>query len=648
MFWMIDSIAYYIIKVLAFFIQLLPIRFSLAGARLLGHITYFLRIRHAQTYANIKIAFGNQLTPKQIKRIIHANHVNFAQNCIEIFYFPKMNKEYSDRQVVEVRREIYDRCIQDRTKGVVFLTAHFGNWELLSQWGCFQGHPIFVVVRDQKLKRLDSFLTDLREFHGSTMARKGVGIKVVLKALNNNGLLGILGDQSGGKQGVPVTFFGRRTSAPQGVVDLAYRTGAVLQPSFLVREQGPNHSIHFEEPISIEKTENMESDIQLTTQKYIDILEKYIREFPEQWLWFFKRWKYSWTKKIVVLSDGKVGHESQSMAVSNLMERLDDLDGDYHFSSEVVQIQFKNNWKKMLFPYFSFLMMPFAQGRLGWLKHWIEKDSFEQLMKVNPDFIVSTGSSVLPINLMLKKEFRCKNIVIMKPSFPFSLFRNDLNLVPDHDRVKESKYVVSTRVAPNLVDAEGVKVKGEELRAELNLDHHQVVSLFLGGKTKKYDFNFMQFKKLLDQLEGFAKRTSCKLLITTSRRTQPKFEEELKRRFKNHPHVPLLIIANEHNPNGAILKMMGAANVVLVSEDSVSMISEGVSSGKDVIILKLNKRGLASKHYRFENNLKNQGVLQIATPDGIRHVLDTEMNHRRTRLIYDDNKKMSERLRSLV
>ncbi len=646
---MLDLIAYTLVRIAAFLCQCLPVKVSLFFARCFGWFLALLGIRFKRVYANLKIAFGNQYSGPELKKIIRQNYMNLAQNFVEILYFPKMNQAYSDKHVVEYRREIYDACIAKRTKGVVFLTAHFGNWELLSLWGCFQGFPIYVVVKDQKLKRLENFLTKLRECHGSKMIRKGAGVKAILRALSReNGLLGILGDQSGGKEGVPVRFFGRKTTAPQGIIEIAYRTGSIIQTSFLVREKGSQHRIYFEEPIEVVKTDDVKKDIEKYTQQYMDYLQKYITQFPEQWLWFFKRWKYNWTKNIVVLSDGKPGHEVQSRAIAQMIKDLDELDERFEFKLDTVQIRYKSKWAKRMFSLFSLILLPWSQGRMHVLKAFLEKESYEQLVQTAPDLVVSCGFSVLPLNFILKKEFQVKNIVLMKRPFPFNLMKPDLSLIPEHDRVKESKGVLLTRVAPNLVDSEQLKIDGELLRQELNLDHQKVVSVFLGGKTKGYDFSPQFFKQFVEGLDRFVHKNNCKLIITTSRRTSKQYEKVLKDKFEKHPEVPLLVIANEDNPEGIARKMMGVSDVILVSEDSVSMISEGVASGKDVLILKMNSKGLASKHYRFQKHLQKQGVLRVVNPFDVEKELDVEMNQRRTRLIYDDKKKISESLRALL
>ncbi len=644
---MIDFIAYWLVKITGKIFNILPINFALGIARVIGWLLAFTQIRVAQAYANIKMAFPGRFSGPEIRSIIRSNYMNMTQNLVEMFRFPKMTRQFAESYVKIPHVSRFFEC-KKAGKGTILLTAHFGNWEYLNIRSCFLGIPIFVLVRDQKFPRLNCFLTKLRESHGSTMVGKGAELRQIIKAVHENEMIGFLGDQQGGKSGVPVRFFGRMTTAPAGPIQIPLRTGAKVLPCFIVREHGPYHTVHVEPEMALEKTGDEDRDVQINTQNYISILERYIYQYPDQWHWLHKRWKHNWTKRVVLLSDGKAGHESQSRAIFELLKTLEDSDSRYTFQLQEIQVKYKNDFFRKIFPLVSFLFMPFIQGRIHWFRSWFQEESFRKLEHAAADIIISCGSSVLPLNYVLKRECLAKNIVIMKPGLPFSLFKSDLNLVPEHDDIKETEKVIFTRVAPNLVDPEKLKLQGEGLRQELNLNHNRVVSVFLGGKTKKYNFEEKLFEQFLGELDKSMERNNFDLLLTTSRRTEPKFENQIKNKYAQNKRVPLMVIANEKNPEGAVPKMMGSSDVLVVSEDSVSMISEGVASGKSVVVLRLAKKGLAKKHYRFQKKLESQSILRIANPSNLKEILEEELNHRKTRVIVDDTKKIMERLESLL
>ncbi len=645
---MIDFIAYWLVRSIGFILIVLPIEAALAFARGLGSLLALTQIRADQAYANIKSAFPGRFSGPEIRSIIRSNYRSMCQNLVEMFWFPKMTREFAEKHVVIPRVDRYFEC-KKAGKGTALLTAHFGNWEYLNIRTCFLGIPIFVIVRDQKRPRLNAFLTGLRESHGSKMVRKeGAELREVIKALKNNEMVGFLGDQQGGKSGVPVRFFGRITTSPAGPIQIPMRTGSKVLPVFIVREHGPHHTVHVEEEIALVNTGNEESDLRVNMQTYINKLEEFVTKYPHQWHWLHKRWKHNWTKRVVILSDGKAGHVVQSKAVYKLLEKFKDTDSRYEFQSRVIEIRYKNEFARRAFPVFAFLMMPFIQGRLHWLKAWLTPESYAAFEPAAADIVISCGASLLPLNYILKRECLAKNVVIMKPYFPFSLFRPDIAFVPEHDTMKESERVVFTRVALSLIDPEELKIEGKALRRELNLDHQKVVSVFLGGKTKNYDFETRHFDKFIKEMSYVMDRNSFELLVTTSRRTRSEFEDKLKKKYGENKRVPLLVIANESNPAGIVPKMMGASEVLVISEDSVSMISEAVVSGKSVIVLRLAKNGLARKHYRFQERLAAQGILRIATPDNISEVLEDELNHRKTRMVLDDSQRIQGRLKTLL
>lgn len=645
---MIDFIAYWLVRGVAAFFLILPIEAGLAIARVIGWLAAFTQIRVALAYANIKNAFPGRFTGRQIRRIVRQNYMNMLQNLVEMFWFPRMTKEFAEKYVTIPRMDRYFSC-KEAGEGTALLTAHFGNWEYLNIRTCFLGIPIYVLVRDQKFPKLNGYLTRLRESHGSVMIRnKGAELREIMKAIKKNEMIGFLGDQQGGKNGVPVRFFARMTTSPAGPIQIPLRTGARAIPVFIVREHGPYHTVHVEPELILERSGDEEKDVEKYTQAYMNVLEQFISKYPDQWVWLHKRWKHNWTKRVVILSDGKAGHVNQSKAVFDLLKKIQETNPRFEFQSKVIEIRYRSPFHKAVFPMFAFLAMPFIQGRLDWLRGWFEAGSLKEFGTAACDIVISCGSSVLPLNYMLKRECLAKNIVIMKPSLPFSLFRADLNLVPEHDSgVKESEQVVLTRVTPSLIQVDQIKVAGEALRRELNLDHHRIVSVFLGGKTKGYDFSKSRFDEFLKSLNQTMEKNQFELLMTTSRRTGAQFENELKEKYAKQNRVSLLVIANEHNPEGIVTKMMGASDVLVVTEDSVSMISEGVASGKSVIVLRLAKSGLAQKHYRFQEKLASQGILRIATPENFSEILEKELNHPRNRTVVDDTQKIIERLQRL-
>lgn len=174
-----------------------------------------------------------------------------------------------------------------RGKGVLFATAHLGNWELSAYAHALMAEPMNVVVRPLDNPYLDRFVEERRASSGNKIIGKKDLLRGVLKALAANEAVGILIDQNAGlDDGVFVDFFGMKASANAGFVKLAHRTGAAVMPGFALWHGDLKRYVLKFYPIV-----EMTGDLAIDTQKLHSILEGVIREYPDQWLWIHRRWK---------------------------------------------------------------------------------------------------------------------------------------------------------------------------------------------------------------------------------------------------------------------------------------------------------------------------------------------------------------------
>lgn len=201
-------------------------------------------------------------------------------------HFPSINhsnvREWIDYEGFEHFEEA-----KRRGKGVLFATAHLGNWELSAYAHALMTGPMNVVVRPLDNPYLDEFVEKRRSSSGNKIIGKKDLLRGVLKALAANEAVGILIDQNAGlDDGVFIDFFGTRASANSGFVKLAHRTGAAVIPGFaLWREDLKRYVLKFLPVVE------MTGDLQTDTQRLHSILESVIREYPDQWLWIHRRWK---------------------------------------------------------------------------------------------------------------------------------------------------------------------------------------------------------------------------------------------------------------------------------------------------------------------------------------------------------------------
>ena len=318
---MIDFILSLIVRFQGLIIRCLPLRLGLFIGGKVGGLGYYLagRKRNVLAYENIKAALGDKLTPQQMKKTLKNVYRNLGEGFIELLWMPKMDKRYIDKNIEIVGM---DHLIQARKKGggLIFLTAHFGNWEILNLAAAVKGYPIKAIARQQKMRRLNDLLNSYREMKGCKVIFKDDAKKEMLRALRNKEIVGILGDQSGGNRGIFIDFFGRPASTPVGAVAFGLKTNSLIMPVFIVKQGKGKHKITLTPPLEIKNTQDQTKDIADGLNQYIKILEKFITDYPNHWLWLHRRWKSTPVRNILILSDGKAGHLNQALAVEKCLQ----------------------------------------------------------------------------------------------------------------------------------------------------------------------------------------------------------------------------------------------------------------------------------------------------------------------------------------
>ncbi len=178
-------------------------------------------------------------------------------------------------------------------KGVIFLTAHLGCWELSAAAHALYGNPMDVMVRPLDNPLLDRLVQRRRRLFGNRTLPKSDSARKTLSALRQNRAVGILADQNAaGDDGVFVPFFGTQASATKGVAQLAARTGAAVIPGFaLWNERAGRYVLKFYPPLDLASSADRAADVLENTQRCQTMIEDVIRRYPEQWLWIHRRWK---------------------------------------------------------------------------------------------------------------------------------------------------------------------------------------------------------------------------------------------------------------------------------------------------------------------------------------------------------------------
>jgi len=257
----------------------------------LGDIARLLDKRRREVARrNLRMAFGNAKSEEEINQIIRGVFRNIGQTAVEFLQIPTLTLDKAQAMITPDHRERLDECLR-AGRGVVLVASHFGNWELMAAAGALAGYKISAVARPLDDPVLDKIVGKIRESSGLEVLSRRTSALAVVRRLKRDGIVGILADQNTRKQNIFVDFFGIKAATTPGPALLALRTGAALVPAFMMRDGPGKHRLILEEPIPVVRTGNEEADIIATTQKCVDVLERYVRQYPSQWLWVHRRWR---------------------------------------------------------------------------------------------------------------------------------------------------------------------------------------------------------------------------------------------------------------------------------------------------------------------------------------------------------------------
>jgi KDO2-lipid IV(A) lauroyltransferase len=253
---------------------------------------------------NLSIALGREISESRLRSIALASMRHFAKGIMEFAALGALSPQELDNLVRVEGFENAERAAAEGT-GVVVVTAHLGNWEVCASKVALSGFPLTVVVRDTHDARVTRAMVRIRTGIGLNLVSQGSSYWSLRQRLRRGEVVILLVDQGVGKHGVFVEFFGRFASAHRGAVALAMDTGAPIICAFCRREPGDTHTLTLHPPLELRITGDRERDLLRNTSMLAKIVERQIRELPEQWWWFHRRWKHrpAWEKAIT--SDDK-------------------------------------------------------------------------------------------------------------------------------------------------------------------------------------------------------------------------------------------------------------------------------------------------------------------------------------------------------
>ncbi|MCU0600505.1 MAG: lysophospholipid acyltransferase family protein [Desulfobacterales bacterium] len=270
---------------------LIPREAALRLAGFIGHIWFVVDQRHRTVAVeNLTHVYGREKTSLEIRGLALRIFKNLAMILFEIGWSLRF-KEKDFFKFFKIAGLENIRSAYARGKGVLALTAHIGNWELLMLAAGLLGLPMSAIYRPFDFKPLDRFFSDLRTRYGARLYPKSRAMRKILRSMKDGEMVGFLLDQNTNLQsGVFVDFFGKPACTHKGMAALALGTGAPVVSAFLVREDA-GFRVEFGPEIPLIRTGDKDKDIIENTRQYNHAIESIILRYPEQWFWVHRRWK---------------------------------------------------------------------------------------------------------------------------------------------------------------------------------------------------------------------------------------------------------------------------------------------------------------------------------------------------------------------
>ena len=270
----------------------MPRPLSRAFAIGLAQVVYLLHFRLRQVgMRNLAMVFPEKSVAERA-RILRGVFTSLGRQLAELCRFPTYTQQNVDEVVMYDGLGNYERAYA-QGRGVLFLTAHFGGWELSAFAHSLHGHWLHIVMRPMDNEYLDQLLQHYRTMHGNKTVAKDDFVRGLLAAMKAGETVGILMDTNmTPPQGIFVDFFGVPACTASGLARIALRTHAAVVPGFTLWDPAlRKYRLRFDPALELIRTGDLEADIAANTQMFTKVIENYVRKYPDQWLWVHRRWK---------------------------------------------------------------------------------------------------------------------------------------------------------------------------------------------------------------------------------------------------------------------------------------------------------------------------------------------------------------------
>ena len=268
-----------------------PLRWSMGIGRSFGILVgKFLSKLNRIAYRNLQIAFPNT-SDKEKKAIIRGTFASLGRHLGFISHFRFFGRKDAKKLVDVVGEEHYFKA-RETGRGLIFFTGHFGSWEIFNLLSPAFDEHINILVRRIDNELVENYVDSMRTRFGSVTLGKRRAPRRIYELLEKGEVVGILADLNAQlHDGVFVDYFGVPACTTTSIAKFALRSESLIMPAFAVwNEEKGQYEVHIEPPIEYETSGVAKQDILEITSRFTEIVEKYVRKYPDQWLWIHKRW----------------------------------------------------------------------------------------------------------------------------------------------------------------------------------------------------------------------------------------------------------------------------------------------------------------------------------------------------------------------
>lgn len=258
----------------------------------LGDLMFLFGAHTQKTYfANLRRVLGDTASPAQVNAIARRAFQNLWKNYFDLLRGHRLTPEELRAQLGNVHGlEHLDHALK-QGKGIIAGSAHFGAWDLFIHLAAVHLRTHVVVPNEHiKPEKLFQYIMRLRASQGIEMVPLEAGPRALIKALRAGQIAGLAYDRDITKTGPRVNFFGALAQMPDGAAQLALKYDAPVVIAFAVRRPDNRSEVFIEPPLTFQKTGDVPHDIRAGVQQLASIMEKYIRQYPDQWLMFQPIW----------------------------------------------------------------------------------------------------------------------------------------------------------------------------------------------------------------------------------------------------------------------------------------------------------------------------------------------------------------------